>query len=62
MSNETSEAGENVRQHLRRLLAQLRTLKEQQAGDPNSSKPDIAIEIDRDEGSSESVGGGESST
>jgi hypothetical protein len=56
MSNETSE---NVRQHVRKMLAQLRALKEQQREKPG---PDVAVEIDREEDPPSSVNGGESPT
>ena len=53
MSNEKSDAGEIVRQHVRKMLAQIRTLKEQQQEKPG---PDIAVEIDREEDPSSSSG------
>ena len=53
MSNEKSDAGE-IRQHVRKMLAQIRTLKEQQQEKPG---PDIAVEIDREEDPSTSSGG-----
>jgi Arc/MetJ-type ribon-helix-helix transcriptional regulator len=56
MSNEKSDASENVRQHVRKMLVQLRALKEQQRDEPG---PDIAVEIDRKENPSSSVSGGE---
>ncbi len=59
MSNEKSDAGENVRQHVRKVMAQLRALKEQQREKPG---PDIAVEIDREEDPSSSVSGGEGPT
>jgi hypothetical protein len=62
MSNEMSDAGENVRQHVRKILAQLRALKEQQREQPNPLGPNIAVEIDREEDPSSSVGGVESPT
>jgi hypothetical protein len=62
MSNETSDAGENVRQHVRKVMAQLRALKEQQREKPNPSGPDIAVEIDREENPSSSISGGEGPT
>ena len=52
MSNEKNDAGENVRQHVRKML--LRALKEQQREKPG---PDIAVEIDREEDPSCSSGG-----
>ena len=54
MSNEKSDAGENVRQHVRKMLAQIRALKEQQREKPG---PDIAVEIDREEDPSTNSGG-----
>ena len=60
MSNEMSEAGEHVRQHVRKILAQLRALKEQQREDPSPLGPGIAVEIDREEDPPTSADGGES--
>ena len=62
MSNEMKDAGENVRQHVRKMLAQLRDLREQQREKPSPSGPDIAVEIDREEDPSSSVSGGEGPT
>jgi hypothetical protein len=62
MSNEMSDAGEIVRQHVHKILAQLRTLKEKQREQPNALGPDSAVEIDREEDLSSSVSGGESPT
>jgi hypothetical protein len=60
MSNEESgDARENVRQHVLKVLAQLRALKEQQREKPNGLAPDISVEIDREEDTSSSVSGGE---
>ena len=62
MSNETGDAGEKVRQHVRKMMAQLRALKEQQREKSNPLGPDIAVEIDREEDLSSSVSGGEGPT
>ena len=62
MSNEKSDADENVRQHLHKRLAQLSDLKEQQREQPNPSRPDIAVEIDREEDPSSTISGGEDPT
>jgi len=59
MSNEMSDAGEDVRQHVHKILAQLRALKEQQPENPNPFRPDIALEIDREEDTPTSGHGGE---
>ena len=50
---------ENVRQHVRKILAQLRALKEQQRENPDHLRPDIAVEIDREEDPPSRVNGGE---
>jgi hypothetical protein len=60
MSNEMNDAGENVRQHVHKMLAQLRALKEQQPENRSPLGRDIAVEIDREEDPSSSVSGGES--
>jgi hypothetical protein len=63
MSNETGDVGENVRQHVLKILAQLRDLKGNQRKQPNpSGPPDIAVEIDREEDLPSSVRGGEGPT
>jgi hypothetical protein len=62
MSDEMKDAGENVRQHVHKILAQLRDLREQQREKPNPSGPDIAVEIDREENPSSSISGGEGPT
>jgi hypothetical protein len=59
MSNEKSDAGENIPQHVRKVMARLRALKEQQR---EKRGPDIAVEIDREVDPSSSVDGGESPT
>ncbi len=59
MSNEMSDAGEHIRQHVHTMLAQLRTLKEQTREKLAPVKPDIAVEIDREEDTPSSVNGGE---
>ncbi len=52
-------AGENVRQHVHKILAQLGALKEQQRQNPGPAGPDIAVEVDREEEPSSSVNSGE---
>jgi hypothetical protein len=59
MSNSTRDAEENIRQHVHKVLAQLRALKEQSRGKLDPVKPDIAVEIDREEDPPSSVNGGE---
>ena len=59
MSDEMSDAVENVRRHVHKILAQLRALKQQQREQPSPSRPDIAVEIDGEEDLSSSVGSGE---
>ena len=62
MAHEYGDARENVRQHLRKVLAQLSALKEQQREKPNPLGPDSTVEIDREEDTSSSVSGGEGPT
>jgi hypothetical protein len=57
-----SDAEEHIRQHVRKILAQLRALKEQQRDKPDPFRPDITVEIDREEDTPRSVNGGESPT
>ena len=59
MPNEMSDAAEHIRQHVHKVLAQLRALKEQSRGKLDPVKPDIAVEIDREEDTPSSVNGGE---
>lgn len=52
--------GERVRQHVTKVLAQLRALKERQrAGEIRSSNLEGAVEIDREKDIAHSIAGGE---
>ena len=62
MSKELNDAGENLRQHVRKVLARLRALKERQREKSISLGPDITVEIDREEDTLISSSGGESPT
>jgi hypothetical protein len=58
MSNKKSDAGENVRQHVHKVLAQIKALKEQQRTNENQTSPgmDSVVEVERKEDPSSSVG------
>ena len=57
---ESTDDGERVRQHLRKVLAQLRALKERQrAREKPAPGSNGAGKIDREEDTSGSIGGGE---
>ena len=62
MAHENGDARENVRQHVRKVIAQLRALKKHKREQPNPSGPDIAVESDGEEDPSSSVSSGEGPT
>jgi hypothetical protein len=60
MAEDSTADSERVRQHVTKVLAQLRALKERQRAQENLDPgSDNAVEIDREKNSARSIGGGD---